>query len=484
MKMSEMKLREAYPYYLAGKPVFANKDLGITNKYTNKVVTYCALASSKVIDEAITHAEASQKELNKMASFERREVLLHVVKRVRERFDEFAYSLCIEAGKPLKDARGEVDRLIDTFQVAAEECMRIGGEFTSLDISERTRGMESITKRFPIGIVSMIAPFNFPLNLAAHKIAPAIACGCPWVMKPASLTPIGALLIAEILAETKLPPGSFSVLPCTRDGADLFTVDDRLKLLSFTGSPEVGWNLKAKAGKKKVVLELGGNAACIVDKDADLDHVCARIVFGAFYQSGQSCISVQRVYAHKDVYDGLKKRLVDATKKLKMGDPLDVDTFIGPMISEKEAKRCEDWANEAIEMGATLLVGGKRDGVMFEATILENVNSTCKVVSEEVFGPLFVLDSYTDFKQVIEVVNATKFGLQAGIFSNDIHKCFYAFNNLEVGGVIINDIPSMRVDSQPYGGVKDSGLGREGIKYAIEDMTEIRVLVMKGVGKL
>jgi acyl-CoA reductase-like NAD-dependent aldehyde dehydrogenase len=344
--------------------------------------------------------------------------------------------------------------------------------------------MEMITKRFPIGPISMISPFNFPLNLAAHKIAPAIAAGCPWVMKPASRTPIGAILIAEILSETNLPSNSFSVLPVDRKGADLFTTDERFKLLSFTGSPDVGWELKKNSGKKKVVLELGGNAACIVDKDSDLDYVTERIIFGAFYQSGQSCVSVQRVIAHEEIYEKLKEKLIKKTKTLKKGDPLDIETFIGPLISEGEAKRCELWTNEAIEKGANLLVGGKREGAMFDATILDNVDRSSKVYAEEVFGPIFVMEPFSDFKKAVEIVNLSKFGLQAGIFSSDINKCFYGFKNIECGGVVINDVPSMRVDSQPYGGLKDSGLGREGLRYAIEDMTEIRVMVMKKIGEL
>eukprot|EP01080_Neovahlkampfia_damariscottae_P009542 gene9542-1747_t len=479
---SDFKLRENYPYYLAGKPVFANKHLQVTDKYTNEVATFVAQADSKVIDEAIEKAKNSQKELNKMASYERRDILNYVVEQVKKRFDEFAFSLAIEAGKPLKDAKGEVNRLIDTFQIAAEESVRIYGEYSKLDISDRTVGMEMITKRFPIGPISMISPFNFPLNLAAHKIAPAIAAGCTWVMKPASRTPIGALLIAEILSETKLPADSFSVLPVDRKGADLFTTDDRFKLLSFTGSPDVGWELKKNSGKKKVVLELGGNAACIVDRDANLDYVTDRIIVGAFYQSGQSCISVQRVIIHEEIYDTLKTKLVEKTKTLKKGDPLDIETFIGPMISEGEAKRCESWTQEALEKGATLLVGGKREGVMFDATILENVDTNSKVYAEEVFGPIFVIEKFSDFKKAVETVNDSKFGLQAGVFSSNIDKCFYAFNNIDVGGVVINDVPSIRVDSQPYGGVKDSGLGREGLKYAIEDMTEIRAMLLKKVG--
>jgi acyl-CoA reductase-like NAD-dependent aldehyde dehydrogenase len=353
------------------------------------------------------------------------------------------------------------------------------GEVLPMDISPRSRTYSGKWKRVPIGVCSFISPFNFPLNLAAHKVAPAIAAGCPFVLKPASLTPIGALIIGEILAETDLPEGAFSILPCTRDGAGRFTTDERLKLLSFTGSPGVGWDLKAKAGKKKVILELGGNAAVVVDEDADLEDAVERIIVGAFYQSGQSCIGVQRILIHENVYEAFKSKLVEQTKKLKSGDPKDPDTFIGPMISEKEASRLHGWIEEAVGDGATLLCGGSRDGAMLEATLLENVPGDHDVVCKEAFGPVAVLSSFSSFDRALEEVNNSEFGLQAGVFTRDIYRAEKAWRKLEVGGVIIGDIPSWRVDHMPYGGVKDSGLGREGIRWAMEDMTEIRLMVLR-----
>lgn len=474
-------LNEAYPYYLANKAVYANRDLEVTDKYTGAVATRVALANYPVIDAAIAAAVDAQEAMQAFPPFKRQEVLNHCVKRFQERFEEIAMALCIEAGKPIKDARGEVSRLIDTFRVGAEEAVRIGGEVMNLEIAPRAKGYRGMWKRVPIGPCSLISPFNFPLNLAAHKIAPAIAAGCTWVMKPASRTPIGALIIGEILAETDLPIGAFSILPCARDGADLFTVDDRLKLLSFTGSPGVGWELKAKAGRKKVVLELGGNAACIVDADqADrLDHVVERVVFGAFYQSGQSCISVQRIIVHDSLYEAFRDKLVAAVKALPMGDPKDDNTFIGPMISEGEAKRLEGWVNNAVASGATLLCGGRRDGAMLEASLLENVAHNTEINCEEAFGPAAALYRFSDFERALHQVNDSKFGLQCGIFTHDIRKAMRAWDILEVGGVVINDVPSWRVDNMPYGGVKDSGLGREGVRYAIEDMTEIRLLVIR-----
>ena len=473
------QLAKTYPYYLANKAVYANTDLDVTNKYTQEVATKVALADAEVIDQAIAAAEAAQPALNKMPAYHRQQILEHCVMRFKERYDELAYALCIEAGKPIKDAQGEVTRLIDTFKVAAEEAVRIQGEVLELQITARAKGYSGMTKRVPIGPCSFISPFNFPLNLAAHKVAPAIAAGCAFVLKPASRTPIGALIIGEILAETDLPEGAFSVLPCSRDGADLFTTDERFKLLSFTGSPDVGWALKAKAGKKPVVLELGGNAACVVDKDADLKDAVERIVFGAYYQSGQSCISVQRIIVHADIYQEFKQAFVEKVANLVEGDPLDPDTFIGPMIAESEAKRLESWIKQATDSGAKLLCGGKRDGAMLSATILEDVPKDCDVNSEEAFGPVTVLSQFTDFDEALAEVNNSQFGLQAGIFTRDIYKAHKAWDELEVGGVVIGDVPSWRVDNMPYGGVKESGLGREGIRYAIEDMTEIRLMVLR-----
>jgi len=476
-------LAKSYPYYLANKAVYANEDLKVYDKYTGEVATSVAMADASVIDQAIAASVTAAEPMRKMAAFERQEVLDHCVKRFRERFDELAEALCIEAGKPIKDAQGEVTRLIDTFRIAAEESTRIGGEVIPMDISPRAKGYTGMAKRVPIGPCSFISPFNFPLNLAAHKVAPAIAAGCPFVLKPASLTPIGAIIIAEVLAETNLPEGAFSVLPCRREGAGLFTEDDRLKLLSFTGSPDVGWELKAKAGKKPVVLELGGNAACVVDHDADIDDAVARIVFGAFYQSGQSCIGVQRIYAHESIYAEFKVKLVSATKALKMGDPKDPETFIGPMISEKEATRLDTWVKEAVDAGATVLCGGNRDGAMLEATLLENVAEKQNILDEEAFGPVALIDTFSDFNAVLDKINDSKFGLQAGIFTRDLYKAQKAWDTLEVGGVVIGDVPSWRVDHMPYGGVKDSGVGREGIRYAIEDMTELRLMVIRTTEK-
>jgi len=474
-----LNLKNKYPLYLANKAMQPNEDLKVFDKFTGEVATSVALADTKIIDAAIDAADKAVQPMANLASFERQEILMHCVKRFQERFEEISYALCIEAGKPIKDSRGEVSRLIDTFRIAAEESTRIYGEVQPLDISARAKGYQGMWKRVPIGACSFISPFNFPLNLAAHKIAPAIAAGCPFVMKPASRTPLGAIIIGEILAETNLPIGAFSILPASRDGSDLFTTDDRLKLLSFTGSPEVGWELKAKAGKKKVVLELGGNAAVIIDNDSDLDDALERVIFGAFYQSGQSCIGVQRIIIHEEIYDKFKNMLIERTKNLVSGDPKNETTFIGPMIAESEAKRLESWILNAKDNGANILCGGNRNGSMLEATLIENVDENLDLYKEEAFGPVAILSSFNDFDKALKEVNNSKFGLQAGIFTRDLYKMFKAWDVLDVGGVVIGDVPSYRVDNMPYGGVKDSGIGREGVKFAIEDMTEIRNLVIR-----
>ncbi len=474
-------LKDTYPLYLNNKAEQPNTDLAVTDKFTGEVAFRVALADAQTIDKAIVGNVAATEPMAKLASYEKQDVLMHCVARFKERFDELAYALCVEAGKPIKDSEGEVTRLIDTFRIAAEEAVRNYGEIMPLDISARAKGYSAMWKRYPIGPCSFISPFNFPLNLAAHKIAPAIAMGCPFIIKPASKTPLGTIIIGEVLAECDiLPKGAFSVLPASRDGADLFTTDERLKLLSFTGSPAVGWDLKARCGKKKIVLELGGNAAVIVDHDADLDDALERVIFGAFYQSGQSCIGVQRILIHADIYDRFKDMLVAKTRTLVAGDPKDRDTFIGPMISDGEASRLKGWIDEAVEGGASLLCGGGlSNGNMLEATLLENVHRDATALNEEAFGPLAILQKFDDFDAALDEVNRSTFGLQAGIFTRDLFKMYDAWDKLEVGGIVINDVPSYRVDNMPYGGVKDLGLGREGIRFAMDDMSEIRNLVVR-----
>ena len=477
-------LRESYPYYLGGVAVAANTDLPVTNKYTGAGATRVARADRTVVAQAIGAAQEAFAATRRMPAFQRQAVLSHAVERVTQRQSELAEALAIEAGKPIRDARGEVTRLIDTFRIAAEEAVRIAGEWLPLDISPRAAGYQAIVRRFPLGPCALITPFNFPMNLVAHKVAPAIAAGCPWVLKPASATPVGALILGEILAETKLPPGAFSIVPCSAADAEPLVTDERIKLLSFTGSPDVGWSLKARAGQKRVTLELGGNAACIVDRDADLDFAAERITSGAFYQSGQSCISVQRIIAHRAIYEALKARLIERATKLKAGDPLDEQTFLGPLITEADALRIEQWVGEAVVAGARVLCGGHRDGVFYEATYLENVDPRQKISCIEVFGPVATIQPFDEFADAVRIANDSRYGLQCGVFTQDLRHAFYAYEELDVGGVIVNDIPSFRVDNMPYGGVKHSGQGREGVRYAIEEMTERKLLVLNRAGEL
>ena len=476
-------LEPKYPYWLGGNAVAGKAELEVTNKYTGEAVTRVALAGPEVVEEALGRAAEAAGPMRRLPPYKRQAALQHVMSAIAARHEELSETLAIEAGKPIRDARGEVTRSLDTFRIAAEESVRIYGEYQSLEISPRAEGYEAIWKRVPVGPCAFITPFNFPLNLAAHKVAPALATGCPFVLKPARLTPVTSLMLGEILAEAGLPDGAFSILPCGHEAAGLLVTDDRLKLLSFTGSPEVGWDLKARSRKKRVLLELGGNAGCIVDADADLDFATKRIITGAFYQSGQSCISVQRIYIHESVYDEMRERLVVAASALKWGDPLDEETFLGPLITEDDAVRVEAWVKEAVAAGAKVACGGKRHGAFYEATLLEDVDPKQKVSCVEIFGPVATMEPYGDFKDACARVNDSVYGLQAGVFTRDIHKVFWAFNELEVGGVVANDIPSMRVDSMPYGGVKNSGLGREGIRFAIEEMTEIRLLVLNRIGR-
>lgn len=472
-------MHTALPFFVGKSRRTGSESLSVVDKFSGKRIGSVSLASAQDIEDAIALAICAEKPMARLAAYERRDCLSSIVAEIQRRSEEFASILCAEVGKTIRDARGEVSRMIDTFRIAAEEATRFGGEILSLDISPRAKGYSGQWKRYPIGACSFIVPFNFPLNLAAHKIAPAIAVGCPFILKPASFTPMSILLLGEILAGTALPDGAFSILPCDRKTSQAFTEDPRLKYLSFTGSAPVGWELKARAGKKKVTLELGGNAACIVDEGADVADAVQRISVGAFYQSGQSCISVQRIFAHASLYENFKSKLVAHTQKLKAGDPRAEETVVGPLISEKDAVRLEEWIFEAQKAGATLLCGGKRSGAVLEPTLLEKVPAHLRLCAEEAFGPVAILSSFTEFEKVIEAVNATSYGLQAGLFTPSIDHAFKAWDELEVGGVIINEVPSWRVDSMPYGGIKDSGLGREGVRFAMEEMSEIRMLVIR-----
>jgi len=414
----------------------------------------------------------------RLPAFERQRVLRRVAEGIAQRKEEFARTLCQEAGKPIKAARTEVERSIFTFTVAAEESTRIYGEYLPLDWQEFTAGRWGIVKRFPLGPIAGITPFNFPLNLVAHKVAPAVAAGCPMVLKPAPQTPLSSLLMAEVIQAAGWPDGGLNVLPLSNEDAGLLVSDDRLKMISFTGSAAVGWQIKKNSGKKKVVLELGGNAGVIVHSDADLAYAAERSVAGGFGYAGQTCISVQRILVERSVYGKFTDLFLAGVKELKAGDPLDESTDVGPLIRESDAIRSADWVQEAVRGGARLLCGGSRRGSVFEPTVLTGTKPEMKVNCQEMFGPVVTVEPYGDFDEALRQINNSAYGLQAGIFTRDAKLMFQAFEELEIGGLLAGDVPSFRIDHMPYGGLKDSGIGREGLRYAIEEMTEPKLLVM------
>ena len=439
-------------------------------------------ATPEQYEEAVQAAVAAFEVTRRLPAYERGAILRNISAGIRARREELGRLIALEAGKPIRDALVEVDRAVLTFRLGAEEAERIGGELMPLDLMPSSKGRVGITRRFPAGPVAAISPFNFPLNLAAHKLAPAIAAGCSIVIKPPSKDPLTMLTVAEIVEEAGAPAGSVSILPMSRELGDRLVADDRFKVLTFTGSPAVGWDMKARAGKKRVVLELGGNAGAIVDRTANLDWAVRRITVGAFAYAGQVCISVQRIFVHDDVFDAFAGKFVAAARALRLGDPLESETDLGPMVDEKAALRTQAWVDEAVALGGRVLLGGTAEGTFFAPTILVDTPLEAKVCCQEAFAPLVVLSGFSDFADAVRQVNASSFGLQAGVFTNDLGNAFAAFNELEVGGIILNDIPTYRIDNMPYGGVKDSGLGREGLRYAIEDMTEIRILVVAQPG--
>jgi acyl-CoA reductase-like NAD-dependent aldehyde dehydrogenase len=474
-----MLSQKRWPYFLANRPRQPNLDLAVVDKFSRDVVSHVALADQRALEEAIAAAFAAVAPMRHLAAWQRRAALDHLASRCRQRADELTRVLVVEAGKPIQFARTEVTRLIDTIELSAAESTRMAGEVLPLDTSQRFAGYSGMWRRVPVGVCGFITPWNFPLNLVAHKIGPAIACGCPFILKPASYTPISALILGEILAETDLPEGAFSILPMKSSDSAALVEDERIRKLSFTGSAEVGWKLRDRARKKHVTLELGGNAAVIVERDADIDHAVARCVFGGYYQSGQSCISVQRILVHRDVYDSFRDKFIVAVRQLNTGDPQDENTFVGPIISEDDAKRIEATIQNAVQHGGRLLWGGTRTGCIVQPAALENVPHDADASCEEVFGPVTLLDSFAEFDAALAAVNDSRYGLQAGVFTRDAAKIQKAWDELDVGGVMINEVPSWRADQMPYGGVKDSGLGREGVRWAIESMTEPRMLVIR-----
>lgn len=452
--------------------------LEVRSPYDGSLVGVTWNATAEQAERAIAEAVRAAAVMRELSTAQRVKILQAISSRIDARKEELARVLSLEAGKPIKAARLEVERAAFTFAVAASEATRIAGEVLPLDLMESTAGRFGIVRRFPVGPVLAITPFNFPSNLVAHKAAPAIAAGCSLLLKPAPQAPFSALLLNEIALEAGLPPGAWNTLPCANDTAEKLVTDERLKLLTFTGSAAVGWSLKSKAGKKRVALELGGNAACIIHRDADLDYAAERCVFGGFSYAGQSCISVQRIRVQREVKDAFLEKLVPRVQKLKCGDPMDDATDVGPLIRASDAERVEQWIAEAKAGGATVLTGGARTGSVVEPAVLTGTTAAMKVNCQEVFGPVVTVEAYDDVNAAIAEINDSPYGLQAGLFTRDAKLIFDAYRRLEVGGVIVGDVPTFRIDHMPYGGSKDSGIGREGLRYSIEEMTEPRLLVM------
>ncbi|CAG0951333.1 MAG: aldehyde dehydrogenase family protein [Bacteroidetes bacterium] len=468
---------KTYQIYLSGNWVSSSQKIEIKNPYDSQNIAHTYLASVEQVEEAIDKAQQIEEECSFIPAYLRYNALMFISNEINKKADYLAKIISAESAKPYKYAISEVQRAAFTFLIAAEECKRLPKEYLSMDWQPGLDNKEAWVKYFPVGVVSGITPFNFPLNLLAHKVAPAIATGCPIIIKPDLRTPISALELADIIHQTELPKAMFSVLPTTHDVAAPLITDNRIKLLSFTGSPKAGWPMKAIAGKKKVVLELGGNAGVIISPSAHLNTALSKCVNGAFAYSGQVCIHTQRIYVHETLFDTFTEQFVEKVKLLKQGRPENSETEISCMIDEANAVRVEEWINEAVLQGAKLLCGGKRRGNFVEPTVLTDTHSSMKVSSCEVFGPVVIIEKYSSFMQAVSEVNYSSFGLQAGLFTDSQSEIDIAFNRLKVGGVIINDVPTFRADHMPYGGIKDSGFGREGVKYAMNDMLEAKILV-------
>ena len=465
-------------YFVGGEFRTSGEPLEVRSPFDNSLVATTFWTPEKDIEGAIRRAQAAFAELAALPTYRRAEILRQMSEGIEARREELATVMALEAGKPRKQAAAEVERAVFNLRNASEEAQRIESEFLPLDLHPSGKGRWCLVRRFPIGPIFAITPFNFPLNLVAHKVAPALAAGNPLVQKPSPKTPICSLLLAEIARDAGVPAGALNVISCSNEQTARLAADDRFKLLTFTGSGAVGWRLKALAGKKRVALELGGNAGVVVHSDADLDDAAARCVRGGFGYSGQTCISVQRIFVHQAVKDRFLAALVDRVRALVLGDPLDEKTDMGPLITLEAARRVESWVEEAVAGGAKLLTGGKREQSFYHPTVLTETRPQMRVNCEEVFGPVVTVEPYGSFEEALEQINDSPYGLQAGVFTRDVKAIFQAFEKLQVGGVMVNEVPAYRVDHMPYGGTKDSGLGREGARYAIEEMTERRALVI------
>jgi acyl-CoA reductase-like NAD-dependent aldehyde dehydrogenase len=472
LAVTETQLGE-FGIHLGGESVETGETYEIQSPYDGASVAVVHRAGPAEVERAIAGAVRAFEETRHLPSWRREEILAAISAGIAQRRDELARTIALEAGKPLKTSRIEVDRAAFTFKIAAEEAKRIYGEIVPLDWLPGNEG-----RRVPLGPIAGITPFNFPLNLVAHKVAPALAAGNPIIIRPASQTPLAALILAEIVYASGWPKDGFAVLPSTTDTARPLIEDDRIKLLTFTGSPVVGWGLKARAGRKRVTLELGGNAAVIVNDDADVSYAAERIAWGGFTNAGQTCISVQRVYVHEKIYDAFVGELVTRVEALKVGDPLDEDVDVGPVIDSSNAERIEEWLDEAKSKGASVLTGGEREGSVWRPTVLANLSEDLRVSCDEVFAPLVGVTKFSDVESAINAAGRSEFGLQGGLFTNDLRVIERAFDRIDVGGLMVNDVSTYRIDHMPYGGVKSSGSGREGVRYAIEEMTELKLLTI------
>jgi glyceraldehyde-3-phosphate dehydrogenase (NADP+) len=466
-----------YKLFVGGKFISTPTALEVINPFTGKCFATTYLAGPGELEKAIEAGKFAERGMKSMPVYKKYEALMKISNEIKKKRKYLAEVLSMESGKPIRYALGEIDRAAQTFLVAAEESKRIPGEYISLDWTAPGEGKEGWVKHFPVGLVAGIAPFNFPLNLAVHKIAPALAAGNPIILKPSRSTPLSVLELAEIIADTSFPDGALSVLPMDRKAGNQLVTDDRFKVLSFTGSPPVGWKMKREAGRKKVILELGGNAGVIVTGSADIDHAVKKCLVGGYAYSGQVCIHVQRIYVQDSVFNEFASKFTEEVSRLRVGNPLDPETDVSVMIDKENADRVEQWVNEAVEDGAKLLTGGRKKDTFFEPTLLTSTHNDMKVCSLEVFGPVVTLEKYHSFEKAMDYINDSRYGLQAGIFTNELSEMDRAYSELDVGGVIINDVPTFRVDHMPYGGIKDSGLGREGLKYAIVEMMEPKLLV-------
>lgn len=466
----------SYGCYIAGEWIETDNAIEVRSPFDDSLVAVSHRAGPDEIETAISEATSAFEVTRRLPAWKRAEVLEKISAGIAARREELAQTIALEAGKPIRTARVEVDRAVFTFKVAAEESKRIYGEVVPLDWLPGTEGREAQVRHVSLGPIVGISPFNFPLNLVAHKVAPALAAGNPIVLRPASQTPVSALKLAEIVSASGWPAEAFSVVPSTTQDAAPLIEDGRIKLLSFTGSPAVGWGLKTRAGRKRVTLELGGNAGVIVHRDADIAYAAERVAWGGFSYAGQSCISVQRVYVHEVLYDLFVENFIPRVNALKVGNPLDEATDVGPLIDLGAAERVENWVAEAQKDGAKVLTGGSRSGTVWQPTVLADLQPMMRVSCQEVFAPLVGLYPYADIKQAIAAVDDSDFGLQAGLFTRDINIIKQAFDDIEVGGLMVNDVPTFRIDHMPYGGVKQSGFGREGLRYAIEEMSELKLL--------